>query len=400
MADQKKTIAIEGEGPDIVALQPLGNYQYPALPADEKVGRFFTGFLALFRLDEDAPAMADADLGRATLEELDAIAAPPACGPALDEIGLTVCEWLADDSARSIMAIVVPPCDENDVLATWARDNGHDVLSPPTRQSIMDPIRTPIPDLEGDGLLVVPQLETWFVRHRNGLVPVRDLLAAIDATERRCLVGCNSWAWAFLKKAVDSDMVLPTPLTFEAFGEKRLRQWFEGLAVGDRVRQVSFCLSKSGADVFELSGEDSPKNDYFQKLAAHSLGIPWIAWHIWRRSLRHDREEGDTEAVEGETETGIRAPETLWITGFEELSLPSQHRQSALLVLHALLIHGALTAQTLRLVVPLVGESNIVSALLTAGFVEREGDTVRSRPAAYPTVRAALASAGFPMDTL
>ncbi len=36
----------------------------------------------------------------------------------------------------------------------------------------------------------------------------------------------------------------------------------------------------------ELNSSGELKSDYLKKLAAHSLGIPWVAWHLWRRSLR------------------------------------------------------------------------------------------------------------------
>ena len=86
------------------------------------------------------------------------------------------------------------------------------------------------------------------------------------------------------------------------------------------------------------------------------------------------------------------------MTALEEYVLPGRDEQSALLVLQALLIHGPLSAQHLRLVLPLVGESNIVSVLVKSGFLERKGELFTVRPAAYPTIRAGLKSAGLPMD--
>ncbi len=101
-----------------------------------------------------------------------------------------------------------------------------------------------------------------------------------------------------------------------------------------------------------------------------------------------------------ESENESRPPpneNTLWVFSAHKFNLPEEHRQTALLVLQALLIHGSLTAE-LRLVLPAVGGTFIVAALIAAGFDER--DAMRCRPAAYPAARAELFAAGFPMDRL
>ena len=69
-------------------------------------------------------------------------------------------------------------------------------------------------------------------------------------------------------------------------------------------------------------------------------------------------------------------------------------------VLHALLIHGPMTPQELRLVLPIVGESNIAPVLAKAGFVERRGATYACRAAAYPVMREGLAKAGLPLGEI
>ena len=119
---------------------------------------------------------------------------------------------------------------------------------------------------------------------------------------------------------------------------------------------------------------------------------------MWRRSLRSSTDDsvaGDGAAILAADQTP--GEQTLWVAALDEFVLPGAHEQSALLVLHALLIHGALSAEHLGLVLPLVGESNIVSVLVRAGFVERSGDLFSCSAAAYPAIRAGLASAGLPM---
>ncbi len=377
--------------------QPIGDYDWPKLPAQENfrlvVGRLYR----MFRKRSDAPFIADDKLQQATLEMLDDVVAPPACGPLIEELEASVADWIAKPNPTPLnKLIILPPGDENGVVESWARQHGHQSLDPPDRTSLVSPVTTVLPDLGGEGVLVIPQLERWFLRHRNGLDTLRALLAAIGESDRHCLIGCNSWAWAYLAKVVGADLMLPTGLMFQAFDGDRLYRWFSELAVAETTAGVAFRFSQSGADVFAADDDDKPSDDYFAKLAAHSLGIPWVAWHMWRRSLRSNREEADENADD------VPAPDdqTLWIAALDELTLPNQHQDTALFVLQALLMHGQLSAQELRLVLPVVGESTIVPALIGAGFVARQGDQLTCRPAAYPMVRLGLSAAGFSMDTL
>lgn len=383
--------------PDAVRdLKPLGEYDWPSMPTEEAVARVWARLKAVFRREDPDPFIADDQLERTTLDRLDRVAAPPACGPVLDDLAADVARWRADALAESLRVVVVPPCDESNVLAVYAGRHGHATLPPPARAALLAPHPAPVPNLAGDGLLVVPQLERWFLRHRNGLGAVRALLVALYQADRPVLIGCASWAWAFLSKAVDVDQLLPAPVTFQPFDTDRLREWFSDLAQAEATSDLAFRFPDSGSDVFVGGGADADGADngadaaasdyYFRRLAAHSLGVPWVAWHQWRRSLFHGREGDDN---------------TLFVGDVDRVILPGKHPQTALLVLHALLIHGPLTPDEIRAAVPLVGEPNVVPSLVAAGFAERDDDgAIRCRPAAYPSVRAGLADAGFPMDLL
>ena len=153
---------------------------------------------------------------------------------------------------------------------------------------------------------------------------------------------------------------------------------------------MRFRLPQSGEDVLALDENGELKSDYLKTLAGHSLGIPWIAWHLWRRSLRSDKRESVSEDAATAVTDKEPGEQTLWVAALEEFMLPGADEQTALLVLHALLIHGPLTAIDLRLVLPTVGESSILPTLTKAGFLERSGDLFSCRPAAYPAIRTVL----------
>ncbi len=378
---------------------PLDEFKPPGLPTQEVFRRLLGRVQALVARSDPKPFIADDKLKKATLERLEEVVAPPACGPLLDELDRAVATWRARRPAVShVLPVVLPPCDENAVVETWARQAGHQVLEPPSREALVGTPAPGMPVLEGEGLLVVARLEQWFLRHRNGLQVVRRLLAALDALERPVVVGCNGWAWAFLARAVDADMLLPDAQTFRAFDAARLHRWFHQLAGAKGTDGVRFRLPGSGEDVLEQDEGGVPRSSYLQTLAGRSLGIPWVAWHMWRRSLQMDGGEPSvTEDAKALATDGAAGEQTLWVAALEEYVLPGAHRQTALLVLHALLIHGPLTAGELRLTLPVVGESNILPVLAKAGFLERRDALFLVRPAAYPAIRAGLAAAGFPL---
>ncbi len=368
----------------------LGEYDPPALPAQEWLRQKWAQLLALLQHSDDRPFIADDKLERATLTMLDKVVAPPACGPVIDELSATVAVRESEQlAATRLTLIVIPPCDENDVIGTWARRDGLAVLDPPERDAL--PGSTVSPDLSGEGLLVVPQIERWFLRCGDGLAAVRALLEALERTGRRCVIGCSSWGWAFLSHAVQADLILPQPLTFEPFDAARLKDWFADLS-GAGDGEMQFRLAASGDQL--LSGQGSERDEFFEKLAALSRGIPWVAWHLWRQALRSN-DDADMPTANDHDHR-----QTLWVAALNELALPGNHPQVALLVLHALLIHGSLTAEELHLTTPVDGRTAIIASLLRSGFIERSGDDLRVRTAAYPSIRSGLVSAGFPKVNL
>ena len=385
------------------ALRPLGNYAVPSMAAPDTLRLKFARLLAVVSSSRDGAFIGDDQLRQATLDTLNAVVAPPACEPVIADLDADIASWLENPDAPNIRVIVMPPCEQNGIIDIWSRDKACERLTAPVPSVLVSPVDTPLPDLLGNDLLVIPRLEDWFLRNRSGLVILRRLLAALHESDRRCIIGCNSWAWSFLVKAVEIDMVLPDPVTFQPFDAARLKHWFADLAIADGTSELQFKYTATGRDVFagdaeQVGEEDHGGKDYFRQLAAHSFGIPWVAWHLWRRSLYTERDvmAGETPGVD------IKEPavETLWVGALDELVLTGTHPQDALLIMHSLLIHGGLTADDISATVPLVGESNLVPSLLAAGFLTRDGEKMRIRPAAYPAIRNSLANAGFPLDRL
>ncbi len=381
----------------IRTFNPVGKYEWPARPTEESLRRLTGKLWQTFRrAEEPDPFISDESLRWTNRTRLTDIAAPPACGPLLQEMEATFVDWIADNEpSHWLQLVVLPPCDQNDIVRSWATVNEYVILDPPSRDSITDPnSEFELPEIKGDGVIVVPRLEHWFLRHHNGLREVRALLDQLTQLERHCVVGCNSWAWAFLVKAASAEAVFPCGLMFQAFDAARLRRWFGELASDGDESGQTFRSSMTGNDVFAAVDEEETPSKFFYQLAARSLGIPWVAWHLWRRSIRLGPEKtADVKPM-------FADEETLWIAALEEFEMPKQDVESALLVLQALLIHDSLTAKQIELVTPNIGGVNVLASLVAAGFVLRESERYRCSPAAYPAIRTRLNDAGFPMDQL
>ncbi len=450
-------------------LVPLADYRSPGMPAEHVVRAMWRRIKGRFGSAEPDPVRADNRLQPTTLKVLDEVVGPPACGPLLDDFDAAVRAWVDEPTGSFHCVVVLPPCDSTDLIGIWAQSRGHAVLCAPDRSqghalTVLSGHRTEKAQAAqaekgGSGgagsdcltpghpssLLVIPRLESWFLRQRNGLLAVRALLAELQQSDRRCLIGCNSWAWAFLVRAAGAALVLPSPRTFVAFDAMRLQAWFSELAAGEKSAQerIVFRLAHSGADVLATKKDGGLACNYLEELAARSNGIPWVAWHLWRNALRTGIDAVETEKASGHAhaktsgkepdgqaapsgaapgsgadaqatvgpegkaravsapDKGIAAGErTFWVTNVPDPELPRHQDDNALLVLHALLIHGALDTAELLSVLPDATAAEVLPALLRLGFLEKQGNRLAVKPAAYPAVRRALLADGFPKGEL
>ncbi len=398
-------------------LQPIAEYHIPPMPTDVATRRLLGWLRRQFKKSAEAqPYIAESELVQATGETLEDVAPPPGCAPLLRDLDTHFEPFIrGDDTGQRAHLLLLPPGDRTDVLGSWAKEQRLGVLQPPTRQQLLEsPSQLKVqeqelwPEEQGSEqqtskersdsptVLVIPKLEDWFLRHEKGLGCMRQLLDWLDQSKRPLIIGCNTWAWDFLCKATRAGLILPTPQTFRPFGADELRVWFHSLEE-DAPIDWRFRLSTSGIDLFS---DDAKKNHYFNGLAAESLGVPWVAWHRWRKSLRYERQKHDKAKLKAQSASKESDERTLWVATLPALKLPQDHSEQANLVLHALLIHGRLTPDELRAVVPIVGELRVVSALIQSGFIRRSDSQLQIVTTAYPEIRRELIAAGFPHPPL
>ena len=379
--------------------QRQGHYDWPAAPTETLLKRMLARLKRELPGDHGTdPLVGDEALDRTAPERIRRIAPDPTDDPLRAPLEATFNEWAeswreGEGSGERLQVALLPPGAPEDTLARWAVETGRSLLAPPARESLLREGRAALP--EGSGLLVVPALERWFLRHRKGLGRVRNLLRDLREDGRPALIGCSSWAWPFLAKAADVPLLLAEPTVPPAWDADALRDWIGDLAAAGEADIRHFRLAETGEDVFAVDEDGEARCSYFARLAAQSFGIPQVALALWREALR------DRPDPEGDAAAETSDPEhTIWIAAPEAYAMPGTGDGTALLVLHALLIHGALDAGALRLVLPSIEAANIVPALERAGFVRVENGEIACRTAAYPAIRRALDEAGFPMDEL
>ncbi|WP_298188616.1 hypothetical protein [uncultured Pseudomonas sp.] len=379
-------------------LIPLADYAAPAMPTEHAVRKALDKLKKRLLGDDEESMLQQEGLERTSLKGLDEVCFNPN-GFFRDALDEHLAPWLTAEVTGSwLKLLIVPSCGPQGLAEDWAEAAGHQVLAPPQRQQLLAGYDV-VPNLHGSGLLVIPHLEHWFIRQRHGLHMVRALLAQLAKLERRCLICCNPWAWRFLVKAVGANLSLPSPYTLAATDAASLQAWFETIAVDDDGKRITFRLAKSGYDVLASGDSGKLHNTHLQQLAARSGGIPWVAAHLWRASL-NVRRSPDADLPERARRATGNDERTLWIISVDDGRLPQGHEDRSLLVLQALLIHGSLTAAELSKVLPATGEPDVLPALLSAGIIECEAALFRVRAIAYPAVRQALRSAGFPSGGL
>ncbi|MDP2770854.1 MAG: hypothetical protein Q8O81_13605 [Giesbergeria sp.] len=212
--------------------------------------------------------------------------------------------------APGVVGILVgqPFCGHADILAHWARGRSVRLLEPPTAQEIL------AADVQwltrccdsGPGLWALPALERCYLRNANGLALVRGFLdLAFSGALGPGVIGCDSWAWAYLQR-ICAWPATPV-LTLQAF---------DGAALTTLLLQpetqptqaVRFLSAHSGISLLpepEDGEEDAqtPVSPELRQLAARCRGNLGVAWHFWRERLR--------TAIEPQaTQTGDDAPPT------------------------------------------------------------------------------------------
>jgi hypothetical protein len=325
-------------------------------------------------------------------------------------------DWWKERSGKMQIVVGPPYSGTAEIVSQWASVFQCPVLPDPPLDHIKsgDPQWLEEIDKYPDRVWVVPRLERCYLRHSQGFTMLRALLDKITTFSTRFLLACDSWAWAYLSKALHIHALFPMPLVLEAFNQEKLDHWLGGLAAQAKGKEFIFRQANNKKLVLhptetaqEQEGENKEEtSDFLPRLAALSRGIPGVAHALWRYSLRIAQTKKNQEEPQ-EVSSGDDGPhQTIWVEPWSELKLPSLagigSRDRDLFILHTLLLHNGLSSGVLADILPF-SESQIKSilqVLRVAGIVSSDQDNWRVAALAYPAVRDFFQYEGYLVDAL
>lgn len=331
---------------------------------------------------------------------------------------------LSNESGQAVQMVVgAPGSGVAEVTAELARQKGWQLMGAPTIRQILaggdawlDQVMRPklVP-------LVIPRLGKCFLRHQEGLVLLSRFLDWLQTSKRRCLIACDSWAWAYLKKTLQIDVMVPTPLTLAPFDGAKLQFWLPFLANQIHNGRFIFKQAEDGNLIFPLAdsyskavahfrtpgqveryGDWITVHHFFRQLAAHGRGLPGVIWQLWRQSLEIAI-DGKIDRVKlgGSLDEDKRY--TVWVQSWSRLQLPTVPAglgTNESLVLHTILLHGGASAALIADLTPLSHNEvrRILQMFLLLNLLEKNEDSWQVSLPAYPAVRSHLANEGYLVD--
>ncbi len=195
--------------------------------------------------------------------------------------------------------LVGPPFSgQAEMVHHWGTAHGATVITEPTSEQILGADYRWLDDWPDTApIWVLPRLEWCFLRHADGLSLVRELL---DRAQSGCLgrglIGCDSWAWAFLEHVWP--VRRPDALSVQAFDGDRLARLLAALATPRAGERIRFRNARSGDDLLAAPfAEADPVRSEIAQLAAHCRGNAGLAASLWRRRLCAAPEGGEAAAA-------------------------------------------------------------------------------------------------------
>lgn len=388
---------------------PSTDYHLPLAPVRHSVRNRITAIQRLFRSqkpEETSPFTAKDTLQPLSQCQINTIAPPQHWNTPAQAITQGLGEWLGlKNPDQPVMSMIGPPGSGHSLmLRAWAEQQKWQIIKPPSAEQILAGNDTVLSrQITRDKPWVFPGLEQAYVRHPEGLSLVRRFLhEAFSGTLGRGIIGCNSWAWAYLRYVWRGRV--PTPFSLQGCNSLDLAEHFRKLADPTGKRQILFRQSDNGLPILPPLDPGEPPHEtsnFLQFLATHSRGIFGVAWAAWRVSLRTEPEAKIAE--NDETTKPDTGQQTVWVIPWSKLSLPelsSTAGRDEAFVLHALLVHNGLESTLLPTVLPLSSNQiqETLSRLQERGLVGHNTTRWEVTALGYPAVRQFLHGRGYLID--
>jgi hypothetical protein len=387
-------------------LVPVTEYRLPQTPATRAAHKRWLSLQRLFgkhRNETQQPVRAEADLRGLSDARLDALVASIDWESGAEALAHSLAQRGAD---AGVAVVIGPPHSGHlDLLRCWAANEGARWIEPPAYRDIMEGTDWLAGWPTDARCWLLPRLEHCLLRHAAGLASVRELLdRAMRGRLGRGIIGCDSWAWAYLRHiaALPADCAY----TVQALDGQRLAALFRSLVSVEDVGTIRFCNAQTGKLMVAVDGEDDDNGGAeLQSLAAYCRGNAGLARKLWRRRLRAEPESDAGDGAAGQDAAPADANEnrrTVWVAApVEEPALAADGDEEPALVLHALLLHNGLPGPLLTELLPLppFRVQASLHRLAAAGFIAAaESGHWRVTAAGYPPTRDLLQAQGLLVD--
>lgn len=389
---------------------PLSEYNVPSAPVAEVANRGLRRFWSRLRRPNGKATDPDAEIvHQATTEIFDALFASPNWEAVSSVLGGRIITGLADGKRRQVF-LGGPHRRTAEMLRSLAGEKGWAVMEAPPPDQILRG-RVELPTFLADSVVVIPELAQWYLRHDAGLEVVRTLLDWILSSPFPIIVGCDSWGWSYLDKAIQLAVALPHPRILAPLDATALRGWLRKHATVSGDQPTVFREASTGKVALALNTTPNPDLDpedaagepsnLLTHIAAHGRGLPEITWSLWRESFLRFKADMLTKAAV--KAVSRKKERTIWMTSWNQLKLPDFPDKPGhlhLFIKHALLLHAGLHESTLVLILPFPRGEIIrgLHELQVLGIVELASERWRITQAGYPAVRGALADEGYLVD--
>ncbi len=388
---------------------PIADYALPSPTAVDTARKGMAQVLQFLGQDDlKSTSILKAEDALQTLpqRQLDLIAPEPDWSSAAQALGGELEGWLNQNSADQKMLILVGPpfSGINEIISSIAEQKSWRLLNPPSLEQIWAGDDKWFADLSDDNKTwVLPALEKVYLRHVGGLDLIRRFSERVSSSKSRCgIIGCDSWAWAYLRHIWHGRQ--PVPLTLQAFDAPRLAKYIQNKAESAYGGRPHFRQADNGDNILppeDVNGASHESSNFLPSLAAHSRGIFGVAWAVWRANLRAEPDALISE--ETETDGGQHTPDAFWVTPWDQLkhpSLPAVAGHNVAFVLHTLLIHAGLPLDLLHELLPLPPNQvmETLSWLEELGLATERNSVWQVTALGYPAVRQFLQTNSYLVD--
>lgn len=386
----------------------LPDYRVPTPPAEKVAVSLWSSIRQMFQRTTavDIQFKKEQDLHALPQVRMAYLVPPLPWEDAATALDTTLRDWMeAGLSEKSVKFFIGQPFSSHaEIVSLLGRQHRAEEIMPPSIEQILSNDESWFNDWPSSGTFwVLPNLEHCYLRHANGLDLVRRLLSlAANGKLGKGVIGCDSWAWAYVQR------IFPLPqaaaITLQAFDARRLQCLLFELMKSRSKTEIHCYNAKNGKEITAASAEGEQQQKEFVELAAHCRGNVAIATTYWRESLRYRPDEDEAWGHERtETDTGEnRSGEHVLVAEMPpDPELPIGIDEEFFLLLHAMLLHGGLLEPLLGDLLPLSATRcrGLLGQLRQSGIARCANGRWQVRETAYAKVRRLLSSRDYLTDS-